>query len=182
MPQPVKLSDALIDSARKVAAGAHRSLASQVEHWAALGRAVEGSLTVEQAAALKRGVRDAPGIYQPVSQPAPSPGVHSRPAMTAEQWSRMGSACRRFGVRRMALFGSATGADFNPASSDVDVAVTFLQPPDAATATDYFLLKQELESVFGRTVDLVELDGMSDTRLKRRIERTLVPVYVSEAA
>ena len=54
MPQPVKLSDPLIDAARAAAPLAHRSLAAQVEHWAALGRAVDATLTAEQAAQVKR--------------------------------------------------------------------------------------------------------------------------------
>lgn len=58
MPQPVKLSDDLINAARDAAPTAHRSLAAQVEHWAALGRSIEGALTAEQTASLKRGVRE----------------------------------------------------------------------------------------------------------------------------
>lgn len=53
MPQPVKLSDSLIEAAREAAPAAHRSLAAQVEHWATLGRAIEGSLTSEESAILK---------------------------------------------------------------------------------------------------------------------------------
>ncbi len=33
--------------------------------------------------------------------------------------------CRRHHVRRIELFGSATGPDFNPAASDLDFLVTF---------------------------------------------------------
>jgi hypothetical protein len=54
MPQPVKLSDTLIATARKVAANADRSLARQIEHWSALGRAVESMLNTSDVLALKR--------------------------------------------------------------------------------------------------------------------------------
>jgi hypothetical protein len=63
MPQPVKLSDSLINAARDAAAGAHRSLAAQVEHWAALGRAIEGRLTADQSAALKNMIRAPSSTY-----------------------------------------------------------------------------------------------------------------------
>ena len=53
MPQPVKLSDALIDAARTESARADRSLASQIEHWAQLGRMIEPSLTSANTLALK---------------------------------------------------------------------------------------------------------------------------------
>jgi hypothetical protein len=53
MPQPVKLSDMLIDAARDAAADSDRSLAGQIEHWARLGRSVEGALTPADANAIK---------------------------------------------------------------------------------------------------------------------------------
>jgi hypothetical protein len=69
VPQPVKLSDALIEAAREAAPLAHRSLAAQVEHWAALGRAIEGSLTSDQSATLKRSA-----VQEPTAHPyAPAP-------------------------------------------------------------------------------------------------------------
>jgi hypothetical protein len=65
MPQPVKLSDTLINAAREAAELAHRSLAAQVEHWATLGRAIEGKLTTDQTASLTYAVREsAPRDYQ----------------------------------------------------------------------------------------------------------------------
>jgi hypothetical protein len=54
MPQPVKLSNAVVSAARKAASEANRSIAGQVEHWATLGRAIEGMLTSADASALKR--------------------------------------------------------------------------------------------------------------------------------
>lgn len=54
MPQPVKLSDTLIDSARRAAEDADRSLAGQIEHWARLGQSVEGALTVADVTRVKR--------------------------------------------------------------------------------------------------------------------------------
>jgi hypothetical protein len=43
-PMPVKLSGELVDDARASAARFHRSLTGQIEHWAAIGRAVEAQL------------------------------------------------------------------------------------------------------------------------------------------
>jgi hypothetical protein len=67
MPQPVKISDALIDAAREVAAGNHRSVAAQIEHWAAMGRAIDNSLTPHQSMSLKNSVRE----------PSPQPYMRS---------------------------------------------------------------------------------------------------------
>jgi hypothetical protein len=53
MPQPVKLSDNLVNAARAAAPLAHRSLAAQVEHWAALGAPIERP-GLDQSTLLKR--------------------------------------------------------------------------------------------------------------------------------
>jgi ParD-like antitoxin of type II bacterial toxin-antitoxin system len=69
MPQPVKLSDPLVNAAREASELAHRSLAAQVEHWATLGRAIEGKLTADQSASLKYAVREsAPTDYKSAGQ------------------------------------------------------------------------------------------------------------------
>ena len=63
MPQPVKISDTLLEAAREAAPLANRSVTAQIEHWAALGRSVEGSLTTDQATTLKRAVREPAAHY-----------------------------------------------------------------------------------------------------------------------
>lgn len=87
------------------------------------------------------------------------------------------AACRRHGVRRLTVFGSTLREDFNPDTSDIDLAVEFGPPHSGSVARQYFDFKTELEKLFGRPVDLIELRAMSDTRLKRIIERNQVPVY-----
>ena len=49
---PVKLSGALVDDARKSAKVFHRSLTSQIEHWASLGRAIESQMPGDTLAHL----------------------------------------------------------------------------------------------------------------------------------
>jgi hypothetical protein len=41
MPQPVKISDALLADARQASELMHRSINGQIEHWAQLGRSLE---------------------------------------------------------------------------------------------------------------------------------------------
>jgi hypothetical protein len=59
MGMPVKLSDDLVKDARQEAEVTDRSLTSQIEHWARLGRKVERVLQHEEVLNLKRG-GDAP--------------------------------------------------------------------------------------------------------------------------
>jgi hypothetical protein len=62
MPQPVKLSDALVLEARLAAESRQRSIAGQVEYWASLGRSIERLFDGRQIAALQN------------AEPAPSIG------------------------------------------------------------------------------------------------------------
>jgi len=54
MGQPIKISEGLALAARTEAEVFERSIASQVEHWAQIGRAVERVLGHDQLAGLKR--------------------------------------------------------------------------------------------------------------------------------
>jgi predicted nucleotidyltransferase len=69
------------------------------------------------------------------------------------------SACRAHGLQRLRLFGSAASDRFNPGRSDVDVLVEFAPgTPDPFGA--YFGLKEDLEGLLGRPVDLVMADAL----------------------
>lgn len=71
--------------------------------------------------------------------------------------------CERFGVRRLELFGSAATGAFDPASSDVDFLVDFDTGKRIGALEQYFGLKEALEAMLGRPVDLVE-EGASSNR------------------
>ena len=87
--------------------------------------------------------------------------------------------CEQHGVRELSLFGSILRSDFDHVSSDVDAAVLFGPPRGESMARQYLDFKQDLERLFGRQVDLIELDAMPDTRLKSIIECTKMRVYAA---
>ena len=65
--------------------------------------------------------------------------------------------CRRYAVRRLAVFGSAArGTDFDPATSDADFLVDFDAPGEMSALRQFFGLAEELEALLGRKVDLAE--------------------------
>ena len=97
--------------------------------------------------------------------------------LNARQSQAITRLCQRFAVRRLAFFGSILRDDSDSWSSDIDVAVQFAHSVDRSPARQYFDFKAALETLFGRSVDLVELDAMPESRLKRIIERTQVCVY-----
>lgn len=65
----------------------------------------------------------------------------------------IGAFCRRHGIRRLAIFGSALREDFRP-DSDVDVLVEF-EPDRIPTLFDLVGMEQELSALFRvRKVDM----------------------------
>jgi len=66
--------------------------------------------------------------------------------------------CQRWRVTELALFGSALRDDFQP-DSDLDLLVTF-EPEAPWSLWDLSVMRQELEELFGREVDLVEKQGL----------------------
>ena len=68
--------------------------------------------------------------------------------------------CRKWGIRRLAFFGSVVRDDFGP-ESDVDVLVEFFR--DRTPGWEFFgTIPGELSAIFGgRKVDLVTFDSLN---------------------
>ncbi len=63
--------------------------------------------------------------------------------------------CRRHHVKTLELFSSAADGTFDPARSDLDFLLEFLPAAAGRPFHGYFDLKEELEQLFQRKVDLV---------------------------
>ena len=87
--------------------------------------------------------------------------------------------CRRFRVRRLEVFGSAARGDFDPRRSDVDFLVEFEADATTGALDTYFGLKEALETLLGRPVDLVMPDAIENPYLKRSIEESRETVYAA---
>jgi predicted nucleotidyltransferase len=75
---------------------------------------------------------------------------------------RIVSFCRKWKIVEFALFGSILREDFRP-NSDVDVLVTFSHGSD--WGVEHLLdMKEELEALFGRPVDLLEKRLVEESR------------------
>jgi len=79
--------------------------------------------------------------------------------------------CRKWRIKELALFGSVLRDDFRD-DSDVDFLVTFEEPrPDwGPWGSRWSEMKDELQSIAGREVDLVEkrLVETSENYIRRR--------------
>jgi hypothetical protein len=81
---------------------------------------------------------------------------------------KLESFCKQWDIQELSLFGSVLRDDFK-SESDIDVLVTF--PPDSGhTLFDLVRMEKELETIFGRHIDLVSRRGveMSRNHLRRK--------------
>ena len=87
--------------------------------------------------------------------------------------------CRRHGVVRMDVFGSALRDDFHPGESDVDLLVEFSDREPYALALAYFDLLDELKVLLGTEVDLVMAGAVKNRYVRAEIENTRQLLYAA---
>jgi len=88
--------------------------------------------------------------------------------------------CRRYRIRKLALFGSVLREDFRP-DSDVDVLVEF-EPEAHYGLFALARMQSELEEIFGRDVHLVERPAIENSRnyiRRKAILNSAETVYAS---
>ena len=86
--------------------------------------------------------------------------------------------CRRFGVERLELFGSAGTAAFVPGRSDIDLIVRFAAGEGAdSLGTRFVGLADALEALLGARVDLVSDHPIANPYLRSAIGATRRVVY-----
>jgi uncharacterized protein len=85
--------------------------------------------------------------------------------------------CQRWRVREFSLFGSILRDDFRD-DSDVDVLVSFRE--DAGIGMwDLCSMREELETLFGRRVDLVVKEGLRNPFRRHAILNSREIVYAA---
>lgn len=84
--------------------------------------------------------------------------------------------CRKYGVRRLDVFGSGVTDGFDPSTSDLDFIVTFNRPEDGILYR-YVDLADELETLFGRGVDLLIERSIGSPEFRTTVEQQRTPVY-----
>jgi hypothetical protein len=87
--------------------------------------------------------------------------------------------CRRHHVRRLSIFGSAARDDFDPARSDVDILVTFDPIADPVYAKNYYSLREQLEALLHREVDLVGDGVIRNPYRLQSIEADKIELYAA---
>lgn len=85
-------------------------------------------------------------------------------------------ACASNKVRTLFAFGSVTNDKFE-ADSDVDLVVDIDETDPLCYTDNYFSLKEKLEKIFNRHIDLLEQKAIKNPFLKKEIDNTKVLIY-----
>nr|WP_316791552.1 nucleotidyltransferase family protein [Thermoleptolyngbya oregonensis] len=108
-----------------------------------------------------------------VSQLAPP--LNQRIPASLEQIAEF---CHRWKIIEFALFGSVLRDDFR-SDSDIDALVTFAPSP-GWSLFDWVDMKDELEDLFRRKVDINDKEGLKNPYRRHEILRTHQVIYASK--
>lgn len=89
--------------------------------------------------------------------------------------------CADHKVGRLYVFGSILTDQFNE-SSDIDFLVQFIQVDLLDYFDNYMDLKEKLESLLGRSVDLVENQAVKNPIFRKVIDREKQLIYERKSA
>jgi predicted nucleotidyltransferase len=103
------------------------------------------------------------------------------PEAVAEHAAEIRFACSRHSVSSLAVVGSAARADFDPARSDIDVLVDFVDA-DINYFRAFMGLRDELTLILGRKVDVITRRGIRNQLLLRSLEQDAIQLYPAHAA
>jgi predicted nucleotidyltransferase len=111
-----------------------------------------------------------------LKQPQAQYTVGARPARLHIPRKKIAALCRKYGVRKLSLFGSAARGEMT-SKSDVDLMVEF-KPGQAPSLWDGPDMQKEFSTLFnGRRVDLVPPEIMRNPYRRKTIEPDLKVIY-----
>jgi len=103
--------------------------------------------------------------------------MNALPPVIEEHLDDVRILCEKYRVKRLAVFGSAVKGTFDPKRSDLDFVVEFFPQPRAGWGDVSYQLQEELETLFGRDVDLVERRNVRNPYFLKVLELSEHPLY-----
>jgi predicted nucleotidyltransferase len=91
---------------------------------------------------------------------------------------QIAALCRKYGVSKLELFGSAARGAFEPARSDVDFFFEF-DSDETHLADRFFGLCEDLERLLGQPVDLVSSRDVRNPYFLQVANRHRVTLYAA---
>jgi hypothetical protein len=99
-------------------------------------------------------------------------------AVIENRKTELAELCRKFGVERLYVFGSAVSGGFNSQASDLDFLVRMTdRRPTGGYADRYLGLAEALERLFARRVDLITEQSIRNPYFHREVEASRRLVY-----
>lgn len=92
------------------------------------------------------------------------------------QIDQIADLCRSNKVKSLFAFGSVIREDFNR-NSDIDLVVDFNESDPFKYTDLYFDLKNKLENLFKRKVDLIEERGIKNRFFRQQLDQTKIKLY-----
>jgi len=98
-------------------------------------------------------------------------------ALIEQRKTSIVEACRKFGVQRLEVFGSAARGDFDDQKSDLDFIAKFIPPLHPGVADRFLGLADTLEEIFTRRVDLLTEAMIRNPIFREEVNRDRTPIY-----
>ena len=92
---------------------------------------------------------------------------------------QIAAICRQHEVARLLVFGSVLRDDFNPETSDIDFLVEFLPGVNKGWLSEYTDLKEAMEVLFGRKVDVIWERGVRNPYVLKSVEKEKELLYAA---
>ena len=147
-------------------------LGNQKHYQVNRGSPIFGELRSIVAKVLGTSLPAATVLQQPQAQYA----VSARPAKLHIPTKKIAAMCRKYGVRKLSLFGSAARGELTR-KSDIDLMVEF-KPGEAPSLWDGPDMQKEFSALFdGRRVDLVPPGIMRNPYRRKTIAPDLQVIY-----
>lgn len=96
--------------------------------------------------------------------------------ISAENITLIKKLCEQYKVRTFSAFGSVTRDDFDN-ESDIDFVVDFEENDPFEYTNLYFQLKEKLEKLLKRQIDLIEERAIKNKYFKKELNETKVLIY-----
>lgn len=93
-----------------------------------------------------------------------------------ENIERIRTLCKQYKVRTFSAFGSVTNTEFNN-ESDLDFVVDFNETDPFEYTNLYFQLKEKLEQLLQRQIDLIEARAIKNQYFQKELNETKVLLY-----
>jgi uncharacterized protein len=100
----------------------------------------------------------------------------------SERTADVANLCRRYGLARSDVFGSAARDDFDPSKSDIDFVVQFHERAKQDMYENFYGLREGLEALFGRPIDLLTTEQIKNPYLAASIDEDKWTVYAEKTS